>query len=214
MQQDVRVIQLRDHLLGIGDEIGRKVAAIELHSLDDIEFGIEALSLLDGDHALIADLLHRLGNHLAYVIFTIGGNRRNLRNLLGRFDLLAAFAEVINHRPDREIDATLKIHWVHAGGHRFPAFAHDRLSQHAGGGGAVAGHVVGFGGHLANHLGAHVLELVFKLDFLGDRYTVLGGAGCTEGFVEDNIAALGTESYLDGIGQNIDAAQHAFAGIT
>ena len=43
-QQDVRVVELADHLLGIGDEVGREIAAVELHALDDVEFGFEALS--------------------------------------------------------------------------------------------------------------------------------------------------------------------------
>ena len=65
VQQDVGVLELGDHLLGVGDEVGREVAAVELHALDDLEFGLERLGFLDRDHALVADLLHRLGDHLA-----------------------------------------------------------------------------------------------------------------------------------------------------
>jgi hypothetical protein len=36
--------------------------------------------------------------------------------------------------------------------------------------------IIGLGGDLAHHLRAHVLELVLKLDFLGDGDTVLGDA--------------------------------------
>jgi hypothetical protein len=43
------VFELGDYLLGIGDEIGRKIAAI-------VGFGHEAFGLLDRDHALVADL--------------------------------------------------------------------------------------------------------------------------------------------------------------
>ena len=35
VEQDVGVLKLGDHLLGIGDEVGREVAAVELHALDD-----------------------------------------------------------------------------------------------------------------------------------------------------------------------------------
>src|SRR3546814_4021709 len=73
-------------------------------------------------------------------------------------------------RRDGEVDAALQIHRVHAGGHRLHAFAHDGVGQHGRGGGAVAGDVAGPGGHLAHHLGAHVLELVLQLDVLGDGH--------------------------------------------
>src|SRR5229473_3547034 len=50
------VFKLSDHLLRIGDEIRGKIAAVELHPLDDIELGFERLRLLDGDDAFIAHL--------------------------------------------------------------------------------------------------------------------------------------------------------------
>ncbi len=93
------------------------------------------------------------------------------------------------------------------------ALAHDGLGQHAGRGGAVAGDVVGLLGGLAHHLRAHVLELVLELDLLGDGDAVLGGARGAERLVEDDVAALGAERHLDGVGENVDAAQHALAGI-
>jgi len=69
---------------------------------------------------------------------------------------------------DRHVDAALQVHRVQAGGHGLGAFLDDRLGQHGRGGRAVAGQVVGLGGDLTDHLRAHVLELVGKLDFLGD----------------------------------------------
>ena len=42
---------------------------------------------------------------------------------------------------------------------------------------------------------------------------VLGDAGCAERFVEHHVAALGTEGDLHGVGENVDTAQHAVAGI-
>ena len=107
---------------------------------------------------------------------------------------------------DGEIDAATKVHGVHARGHGLGAFANDGLGQHGRRGGAVAGLVVGLGGDFANHLRAHVLELVGKFDFLGDGDAVLGDARCAEGFVQDDATALGTERYPDGIGEYVDAA--------
>src|SRR5271166_3785591 len=45
VDEDVGVLKLGHHLLGIGDEIGRQVTAIELHSFDDVEFGFGGLIL-------------------------------------------------------------------------------------------------------------------------------------------------------------------------
>ena len=85
VQEDVRVLELGDHLLGIGDEIRREIAAVELHALDDVELGLQALRLLDRDHALVADLLHRLGDHLADLAVVIGRDGADLRDLgIGR----------------------------------------------------------------------------------------------------------------------------------
>ena len=109
-------------------------------------------------------------------------------------------------------DAALQVHRVHAGGNRLGAFAHDRLGEHGRRGGAVASDIIGLGGDFAHHLGAHVLELVLKLDFLRDRHAVLGGARRAEGLVDHDVAALGTERHLDRVGENVDAAQHALAG--
>ena len=90
VDEDVGVLELGHHLLGIGDEVGREIAAIELHALDDVELGLGGLGLLDRDHALIADLLHGLGDHLADRRVAIRGDGADLRDLLGRLHLLGA----------------------------------------------------------------------------------------------------------------------------
>ena len=89
----------------------------------------------------------------------------------------------------------------------------DGLGQHGGGRGAVAGDVIGLAGDFAHHLGAHVLELVGELDFLGDRHAVLGDARRAERLVEHDVAALGAERDANRVRENVDAAQHAIACI-
>ena len=86
------------------------------------------------------------------------------------------FGDVLDDFGDGQVDAALQVHRVHAGGDALGAFADDRLGQNGGGGGAVAGDVVGLRGDFAHHLRAHVLELVLELDFLGDGDAVLGDA--------------------------------------
>ena len=105
------------------------------------------------------------------------------------------------------LDAALQADRVGAGGHVLQAFAVDRLGQHGGGGGAVAGDVAGLAGDFADHLGAHVFVGVFELDFLGDGHAVLGDGGGAEFLVEDHVATGGAEGGLDGVRELLDAAE-------
>ena len=65
VDQDVGVLERRFHALRIGDEVGREVAAVELHAFDDFQLGLHGARLFDGDDAVLADLLHRLGDDRA-----------------------------------------------------------------------------------------------------------------------------------------------------
>ena len=110
-----------------------------------------------------------------------------------------------DHGRDALLDAALEQHRVGAGGHVLQALGDDRLGQHGGGGGAVAGDVVGLGGGFLQQLGAHVLEGILQLDLLGDGDAVVGDGGRAELLVEGDVAALGAEGDLDGVGQGVDA---------
>src|SRR5207253_7735536 len=132
---------------------------------------------------------------------------------LVRGDLLGVFHEVGDHGFNSQIDTALEVHRVHAGGNRLRAFTNDRSREHGCGGGTVAGRVGGLGGDFADHLCAHVLELVVELDLLGDGDAVLADAGSAERLVEDDVAALGAERHLDRVVENFNAAQHPVAGV-
>src|SRR5690606_6446865 len=93
------------------------------------------------------------------------------------------------------------------------AFLDDGLGQDGGGGGAVARLVVRLGGDFADHLGAHVLEGVFQLDFLGHRDAVLGRARGAERLLDHDVAALRPQGHLDGVSQDVDALEHLVAGV-
>ena len=213
MQEDVGILQVGDHLLGVGDEIRRDIAAVELHAFDDLKLRLEGFRLLDSDDALVADLLHRLGDKTADLGLAIGCDRADLGNLLGGFHLLRLARDALHDFGHREIDAAPQIHRVQAGGDHLGAFLDDGLREHRGRGRAVAGDRAGVGRYLAQHLRAHVLELVLKLDLLGDRHAVLGDAGSAIALVDHDVAALRAERHLDGVGENIDAAQHLVARI-
>ena len=119
---------------------------------------------------------------------------------------------MIADRLHRRIDAALDVHRIGARRDRFHAFLDDRLSDHRCGRGAVAGNAALLCGDLAHHLRAHVLELVFKLDLLGDGHAVLADARRAIGLLKHDVASLRTERDLDRIGQDVDAANHKLTG--
>ncbi len=82
VQQDERVVQLGLHRLLVVDEVRRQVAAVELHALDDVELVVQARAFLDGDHAFLADLVHRVGDDVADVCVGVGRDRADLGDCL------------------------------------------------------------------------------------------------------------------------------------
>ena len=60
--------------------------AVELHAFHHFELGSERLAVFDGDHAFLADLVHRLGEHIADRLVAVGRHRADLRDLFaGRY---------------------------------------------------------------------------------------------------------------------------------
>ena len=211
VDQNVRVFHLDPHLVGVGDEIGGDVTAIELHPFDHFQFGLQRLRLLDRDHALIADLLHGVGKKAPNLGIAVRGDGADLGDLLVRGDLLGVLLQVQDDRLNGEVDAALEVHRVHPGGNSLCALPDDRVSEDRGGRRAITRGIGCLGCDLAHHLCAHILELVLKLDLLGDRHPVLGDARRAVGFVEHDVAAFGTERYPDRVGESVDAAQHPVA---
>ena len=122
VNQNVGVFELGHHLVGVGDEVGREIAAVELHALDDVELGLEALRFLDRNDALVADLLHRLGDLGADFGVSVGRNGADLGDLVVGGDLLGVDLELRDDGRDGEIDAALEVHRVGACGNRLRAF--------------------------------------------------------------------------------------------
>ena len=96
VDEDVGVLELRLHPLRVGDEVGREIAAVELHALDHFERGLQALGLLDRDHAFLADLLHRLGDDVAdggVVVGRDGADLGDFAAVLGRLGEVLELAD-------------------------------------------------------------------------------------------------------------------------
>ena len=200
------------HALRIGDEVGRQVAAVELHAFDHFQRRLHGLGFLDGDDAVLADLLHGFGDDAADLLVVVGANRADLRDHVA-LDVFVQLLDFFHGNFHGAFDAALESRRAGAGRNRLHAFAEDGLGQHGRCGGAVAGNVGGLGSHFAHHLRAHVLERVLQLDFLRYRYAVLGDDRRAELLFDHRVAALGAERDLHGVGKSVHAAQNRLAGI-
>src|SRR5690606_35656038 len=213
VEQHVRVVELSGLILLIIDEVRREIAAVELHTLDDVELVLQTRTFFDRDHAFLADLLHRIRNRLADRLVGVRGDRADLRDRLLILAGLRQTLQLFDRLLDGLVDAALQIHRVRARGHGLQALADDRLRQHRRSGRTVTGFVRRVGSDFLHHLRAHVLELVLQLDFLRDGHTVLRDGRSAEALLEHGIAALGAERRLDGIRQDVHTLQHPLAGV-
>ena len=81
VDQDVGVGDDGFHVLGVGDEVGRDVTAVELHTFDVFLFEFEALGFFNGDDAVFADFVHHVGDQLADLAVLGGDGWRRWRFL-------------------------------------------------------------------------------------------------------------------------------------
>ena len=209
--KDVGVLQHRLHGICVGHEVGGEVALVELHTFHHVQRGVDTLGFFHGDGAVLAYLVHSLGDNVTDFGVPVGGYGSHLSNLLGGIHGLGDVLELAHDSGGGLVDATLQGDGVSTGGHVAQTFAVDSLSQHGGGGGAVAGDVVGLAGNLAHQLGAHVLVSVLELDFLSHGHTVLGDVGGTELLVNDNVAASRAQGALHSLGNLGYTGQQALA---
>ena len=161
--EDVRILDGRFHAVGVRDEVRRDVTAVDLHSLDELGLELQALRLLDGDHAVAADLVHDVSDELTDRLVG-GGDRRDLRDLVLALDFLRVGLDGLDDGSATLFEATLQEHRVRASGDVAKTLVHDRLREDDRRGRAVTGDVVGLGGSFLEELRAHVLERVLELD--------------------------------------------------
>src|SRR5262245_15390987 len=203
--EEVRVLHHRFHALRVGDEVRRDVALVEAHTLGQLQFETERVALLDGDDTFLADLVHRLGDHLADGRVA-GGDRGRGGDLLLGLDVLGDVGELLAHPLDRGFDAALERHRVGTGGDVAQALANQGLGEHGRRGRTVAGDVIGLLRDLFDELGPDLLVGILELDLLGDRDTVIGNGRRAPLLLEDDVAALRAEGDLHSVGKLVHAA--------
>ena len=197
--------------VAVGHEIGGAVAAVEGHAFGDFELGGEALALLDGDHAIGAHLVHGLTHHAAHFLIAARAHGGHLADGIAGHGAGTAL-DALHHLGHGLFHAAAQQHRAGAGSHVAQAFTSHGLGEHGGGGGAIAGLVLGFGGHLQQQLGAEVFERIFEFDLLGNGDAVVHHIRSAELLLQHHIAALRSDGDLHRIGQGIHAALQGGAG--
>src|SRR5262245_55758174 len=213
VDEDVGVLEHGLHAIGVGDEVRGQIAAVELHALDHVELRLEALGLLDRDDALLAHLLHGLGDHLADGPVAVGRHGADLGDLVLALRRLRLLLELFHDRRHGPVDAPLEVHRVVPRGDHLGALGEDGTRQDRRRGRPVSRDVRRLAGDLLHHLRAHVLELVGQLDLLGDGHAVLGDVGRAPRLLEHDVAAARAEGDGHGVCQDVDAAKHLGAGV-
>ena len=205
------VVEHRFLALGVGDEVGRQVALVELHTLGELELDAEGVRLFHRDGAVLAHLVDGFGQHVADGRVG-GGDRSHLGDLGLAVNFLGLLGQVVDGRLDGLLDPPLQPGRAGAGGHVAQPFGDQGLGQDRRRRGAVAGHVVGLGGDFLHQLGAHVLERVVQLDFPGDGHAVVGDGRGAELLLDHHVATFRSQGDLDGVGQLVDAGLQPTAG--
>ena len=153
----------------------------------------------------MANFVHGLGQQLADV-GVVARDRGDVLDIGVTLDGNRQFLDLVHHRPRARIDAALEQHRIGTGRQVAQAFGDDRLGQHGRGGGPVAGHVVGFGGGLLQHLRAHVLEVVLQFDFFGHCHPIVRDRWSAPLLIDGHVSTTWAKSDLDGIRKRVDAS--------
>jgi hypothetical protein len=111
VDQDDGVLEHHFHALRIRHEVGRQVAAVELHAFDDVERRFERAGLFNGDDAVLADLFHRFRDDLADGLVGVGRDGADLRDHVA-LDGLRHLLDFGGHGLDGLLDAALQFHRV------------------------------------------------------------------------------------------------------
>src|SRR5690606_17176374 len=98
VDEDERIAELDLHLVLVGAEVRREVAAVKLHTLDDVHVSVDAFTLFDGYHAVGTDLLHRIGDRLADCGIIVGGDGGDFSDCLlaSTFDVRGDLVQLLN----------------------------------------------------------------------------------------------------------------------
>jgi len=207
-QQHVALVEHDLLFLGVGHEVRRDEAAVELHAFYDFDLVLGGLAFSHSDGAFLADALLSLADQTADAEVAVCGDGGYLGDLLLAVNLAGHVVELLLDELACDLNAASEVHGVHAGCHGLDAFPEDGAGQDGGGGGPVACDVVGLLRDRLDEVGAEVDLAVGELDVLGHCDTVFGDLGGAERLVQDHVAPLRTQRDLHCVCQLVSTHQH------
>ena len=214
VDEDIGVLHIANHLLGVGHEVGRKITAVELHTFYGLEHRVASFGIFNRDHTVHRNGTHTVGNEFTDFAVVVGRDGGHLFNLVVvAVHLFGLCFDAFHHALHGLVDTALEVERIGTSGHVFHTFRQNGLCQYGGRGGAVAGIVTGLGSHTLHELCTCILEGVIEFDFTCHAHTIFGDAGSAEFLVDDNIATLRAEGNFYCIGQSVSTLAELFAGI-
>src|SRR5579875_300338 len=214
IDEDVGIFEDGLHTLGVGDEVRGDVALVKLHAVYELGVGLEASALFYGNHSILPYTFDSICDELADLRIVPGDSGD-----AGDFGLVSAhfhgeLLQLFHGALHSALNTVLDLQGVTAGSYIAEAFLKNSLSQHGGGGGSIASHIIGFAGNLFYQLRPHVLVGVFQLDLFSDGDPIFGDGGGTPFFIENHISAFGAKGYFycirNGLGTSFESTTGLF----
>src|SRR4051794_11137247 len=133
--------------------------------------------------------------------------------LVPAIDLARRTPQLLAHERRRLLDPPTQQHGIRPFGDVAHSLAHHRLGQHCRRGRPVTDEIRRLAGDLAHEVGPHVLEGIREMNLLGDAHAVVSDHRSPRHLLEHDVAALGAERHLDGVGELVHSSLEISTGV-
>ena len=206
IDQDIRLVHLHLHRLGVGDEIRADISAVKLHTLYHIDRGVHTFCLADSDDAVFRNFTHRVSNQFADLRVVVGRNSSYLFDLVEVVtDYHSVLLDLLYDSSDSFVDTAFEVEWVSSCGNVLQTHANDSLCQNGCGGGTITCLIAGLGSYFLNELCTEVLCRINQIHCFSYRHTVFGDMRSSVFGINHYIAALRTQRHFDCVSQLVNA---------
>ena len=208
--QDIRILKICFHLLHVGAHISGDVSTVELHTFYKVQLVNHCLGLFNRDNAVLGNLLHCICDHNADSVIACRDSCYTLDLLLaayrfahGNEGLNGCFRSFLHTlaKDDRVCTCCQVAH----------TFLYHCLCKNCSCCCAVAGYIICLGSNFLDELSAHILETVFKVNFLCDGNAVICNCRAAVCLLKDYISSFRSKCNAYYICQFIDACLKRFS---